>query len=93
VEEDSFKKFYQTLIGLTVDGEARGQVPEKPEVSTSFFLNKGGAASVTVNYAPYDRDFYAVFIGGKCDFAITRLKLDAMLAKLARLIAGETIAD
>jgi hypothetical protein len=93
VEDGSFRKFYQSVIGLLVEGEV-GNPPAGPaEVRTRYLLNKGPARDVTVSYVPYDRDFYAVFIAGRCDFAISRGQISAMLAILQRLLAGETIED
>ncbi len=93
VEEGSFKEFYQKVIGLQVEGEVRSVPSGKPEVRTRFLLNKGTVRDVTVSYVPYDRDFYAVFVGGACDFAIAKTQLNAMRDALARLIAGEKLAD
>jgi len=93
VEEDSFKKFYQEVIGLLVEGEVRSPPSGKPEVRTRYLLNKGAVRDVTVSYVPYDRDFYAVFVGDACDFAISKTQLNAMRAALARLLARETLAD
>lgn len=100
VEDGSFRKFYQRVIGLLVEGEV-GKPPAGPngspsgsaEVRTRYLLNRGSVRDVTISYVPYDRDFYAVFIGGRCDFAISRGQLDAMLATLRRLLAGETIEE
>ncbi len=92
VEEDPFKKFYQVLIGLQVEGEVQHQVADRPEVSVRFTLNKGTDRSVTVNYAPYDRDFDAIFMGGKSEFALTKLQLSRMLDKLDQLIKGQPVS-
>ncbi len=92
VEEDPFKKFYQVLIGLQIEGQVQRQVPEKPDVSVKFTLNKGTDRNVTVNYAPYDRDFDAIFIGGRSEFAITHLQLNRMLDKLDQLVKGEAVS-
>jgi hypothetical protein len=91
--EDNFKKFYQALIGLQVEGEAARRVPNSPEVTVSFFLNKGDVKTVRVDYAPYDRDFYAIFLNGVSGFALTRGQLSAMLAKLDLLVAGQKVPD
>jgi hypothetical protein len=91
LEEDSFKKFYQELIGLMVEGEVTRPVVEKPEVSVRFFMNKGLSKSVLVTYTPYDRDFDAIFIDGKSEFALTRLQLTKMLATLEVLVRGEKV--
>lgn len=93
VEEDSFKKFYQSLIGLQLEGEMAKRVPNAPEVSVTFSLNKGEVKTVRVDYAPYDRDFDAIFLNGVGEFALTKGQLTAMLAKLDLLIAGKKVTD
>ena len=74
-EEESFKNFYQPVIGLQVEGEATGHVPDRPDMSVKFYLNKGPSKTVTVDYAPYDSDFYAVFLDGRSEFALTKQQL------------------
>jgi hypothetical protein len=93
VEEDSFKKYYQSVIGLQVEGESPKKVPNKPEVSVTYHLNKGATPVVRVDYAPYDRDFDAIFIDGVNEFALTKLQLTRMLAKLDTLVAGQKVTD
>ena len=93
VEEDSFKKFYQSLIGLQLEGEMAKRVPNAPEVSVTFSLNKGEVKTVRIDYAPYDRDFDAIFLNGVGEFALTKGQLTAMLAKLDLLIAGKKVTD
>lgn len=91
--EDSFKKFYQALIGLQVEGEVKRQVPDAAEVSVRYTLNKGTARTVTLEFAPYDRDFHAIFMNGVSAFALTRGQVNRMLAKLELLVKGETLPD
>lgn len=93
VEEDSFKKFYQEVIGLQVEGEAARRVADSPEVSTTFFLNKGDTRTVKVDYAPYDRDFDAIFVNGVGQFALTKGQLTRMLGKLDQLLSGQKVSD
>ena len=93
VEEDSFKKFYQELIGLQIEGEMARRVPNTPEVSTTFNLNKGDARKVKVEYAPYDRDFDAIFVNGVGEFALTKGQLTKMLGKLDLLATGQKVTD
>jgi hypothetical protein len=90
--EEYFKKFYQSVIGLQADGEVRRQVPDVPDVSVTFTMNKGPSKKVTLDYAPYDRDFYAIFMDGKSVFALTRGQMDAMRAKLDLLLKGEPVS-
>ncbi|HVP17584.1 MAG TPA: DUF4340 domain-containing protein [Spirochaetia bacterium] len=93
VEEDSFKAFYQQLVGMQVEGEAARKVPETPDVTVRFFLNKGLSRTATITYARYDRDFDAVFLNGKNDFAIGRQQLTKMLEKLEALAKGEKVTS
>jgi hypothetical protein len=93
VEEDSFKKYYQSLIGLQVEGEVSRRVRNAPDVSVKFFLNKGEVRTVTVDYAPYDRDFNAIFLNGVNEFALTKGQLSKMIEKLDLLLAGQKVTD
>jgi hypothetical protein len=93
VEEDSFKKFYQSVIGLLVEGESPKKVPNKPEISVIYHMNKGAKSVVRVDYATYDRDFDAIFIDGVNEFALTKLQLTRMLAKMDTLLSGQKVTD
>jgi hypothetical protein len=91
VDESSFKAFYQQLIGIQLEGETTRSVPQTPDVTARFFLNKGPSKAVTVLYAPYNRDFDEVFVDGKGGFALTRQQLTTMLSKLDALAKGEKV--
>jgi hypothetical protein len=93
VADEDFKKFYQALIGLQLEGETAKRVPDAPELSVTFSLNKGEVRRVRVDYAPYDRDFDAIFLNGVGDFALTKGQLTAMLAKLDLLLTGKKVPD
>ncbi len=92
-EESNFKQFYQALIGLQVEGEVLKAVQNRPEVSVTYTLNKGTPRKVRIDYAPYDRDFDAIFIDGTNEFALTKGQLTSMLAKLDQLIKGEKVGQ
>lgn len=92
-EEGSFKKFYQALIGLTLEGEVARQVPNNPVVKVHYRLNKGARREATVSFAPYDKVFYAAFVDGVGGFALTQAQLQGMLAKLDDLVAGKEVTD
>jgi hypothetical protein len=92
-DDGNFKKFYQSVIGLLVEGETAHRVPDVPEVTVRFTLNKGSQKKVTLDYAPYDRDFDAIFMDGVNVFAITRQQVNGMLAKLDLLVKGEKVPD
>jgi hypothetical protein len=93
IEDDSFKKFYQSLIGLQIEGEMAKKIADTPEVSVKFFLNKGDVRTVRVDYAPYDRDFDGIFLNGIGEFALTKGQLTTMLGKLDQLLAGQKVTD
>jgi hypothetical protein len=92
-EEDNFKKFYQALIGLQVEGEAVRRVANNPEASVTFNLNKGTTKTVRVDYTTYDRDFDAIFLNGVNEFALTKEQLTKMLLKLDLLVKGEKVPN
>jgi Domain of unknown function (DUF4340) len=91
VEEGSFKAFYQQVVGMQMEGEIARQVPEKPDVTVRFFMNKGASKVVTIVYAPYNRDFDAIFVDGRSHFALSRLQVTTMLTKLDELAKGEKV--
>jgi hypothetical protein len=93
VEEDSFKKFYQALIGLSVEGETTRPASGQPEAAVRFTLNRGGVLQALVTYVPYDRDFDAVLVNGKGAFGVSKLQVSAMLSKLETLSRGEKVPD
>ena len=92
-KEEYFKKFYQSVIGLQADGEVSRQVPDRPDVTMQYTMNKGPSKTVTVDYAPYDRDFYAIFMDGKSVFALTRGQMDTVRTKLDLLLKGQPVSD
>ena len=91
VEEGSFKAFYQQVVGTQAEGEVQKQVPPTPDVTVKFFMNKGPSKVVTIVYAPYNRDFDAIFMDGRSQFALTKLQLNTMLTKLDELAKGEKV--
>jgi hypothetical protein len=98
VAEDSFRRFYQRLVGIMIEGEARAAPGAVPEVRTRFVLGAAAAGagaprSVEAAYLPSDRDFYAVSMAGATEFAVSRQQVKAMRAALERLLAGEAPAD
>jgi hypothetical protein len=92
LDELSFLAFSITLKGIVVDGEAsNARVGGAPIVRTRFLLNKGAPRDVSIDYVPYSRDFYAVVVGGRSEFAVSTIQLDGMLGMLDRLLAGEKL--
>ena len=79
VEESKFKTLYQELIGLSVDAENDKKLDVKPEVSITYTLNAGNEKTVTVDFVPYNDQFYAVYRGGKSDFLIAKTSVTKMI--------------
>jgi hypothetical protein len=93
LSEESFKKFYQSVIALSIEGEATRTVPNAPVITIRYRLNKGDKRDVTVGLAPFDKIFYASFVDGVGGFALTKVQAEAMLAKMDALLKGEDITD
>jgi hypothetical protein len=79
IKEDEFKKYYQILIGLIVDSENDKKLEDKPEVTTTFYMNKGSQKEIKVDYVPYNDTFYGVYKNGICEFVISKDKVNNML--------------
>lgn len=80
VEEEKFRSAYQKLIGLQVDSENDKNVSGTSEVSVIYHLNKGAEKLVTINFIPYNDEFYSVFLNGKSEFLISKSKVNDMVA-------------
>ena len=91
--ESAFKKFYQSAIALSIEGEAPRPVPNAPVITIRYRLNKGDKRDVTVTLAPYDKIFYAPFVDGVGGFALTKAQAESMLAKMDALLKGEDLKD
>lgn len=87
IDEDTFKKFYQEIIGLLIDGENDKKPIGTPEVTMKFYLvNK---KVDVMEYIPYNDDFYMVVRNGKSDFVIAKEQVQKVLKDLEDLVAGK----
>jgi hypothetical protein len=86
IVEADYKKYYQVVVGLLLDAESEKTVPENPEVTITYYLNKGDKKEVVVKYVPYDNNFYAVYKNGISQFVISKDKLNAMLSASEQLV-------
>ena len=89
LEAASFEEFYLALTHLEIDGQAEDAQHSAPVVRTRFILNAGAPRDVSIDYVPYNGDFYAVFVDGKGEFAVSKPQLDALLGAMDRLLAGQ----
>jgi len=74
-ETNSFKTFYQAVIGLLVDAEYPGQVRQSDnsgEVTIEYRLNNPPEERASFSLIPYNRDFYALKQEGATEFLISR---------------------
>lgn len=89
VQEKAFKSFYEELVGLTFEQEIDKQIPENPEVTTTFTLNTGTDKVHKIEYCPYDDNFYGAFVDGKCQFIIPKDKVKQMISDFQGLNASK----
>lgn len=85
IEEKDMKAFYQTLIGISAESENDKKLSENPEVKITYYLNKGDAKQVNINFCPYNIDFYAAYVDGKSDFLVSKQQVQKMLDDLNAL--------
>jgi len=72
---DSFRIFYQAVIGLLVDAEYPGparQSENSGELTVEYQLNNPPGQKVNFSLIPYNRDFYALRQDGVTEFLISR---------------------
>jgi hypothetical protein len=74
-ETDSFKDFYQAVIGLMVDAEYPGPVRQSGdsgEITIEYRLNNPPGERAVITLIPYNRDFYILRQEGVTEFLIAR---------------------
>lgn len=90
VKEELFKMIYQKIIGLMVESECPTKPKNNiPDLSMTFYLNKGLQREIRIDYIPYDYDFYTVFRGGNSEFLISKDQVKTMLREFESLIKGK----
>ena len=70
VDESAFRGLYQDLIGFTIETELTKEWDEtaEPYVTIVFHKNTEEKTDLTVEFLPYDDDFYAVRVNGTALF-------------------------
>jgi len=64
-DDQPFRKYYQALIGITLDGIELGAVPTgNPEITINYTLTKA-PGTMKVEFIPKDKDYYYVVKNGK----------------------------
>lgn len=85
VEEDPFKDYYQSLIGLQVEALNDKKLEEKPEVRIVYDLNLANKKSTVVSLVSYSNDFYAAFVDGRSQFLISKFQVENMFKELDKI--------
>jgi hypothetical protein len=86
-KEKAFKDFYQSLIGIVVDAQKNHTAQGQPDLKITYYLNKGPQRQLSVEFIPYDRDFYSVVRDGdmESEFLTYRNRLDWVFSDLQNL--------
>jgi hypothetical protein len=86
-KEKVFKEFYQSLIGIVVDEQKNQTAQGQPDLKITYFLNKGSKRELSVEFIPYDNDFYSVVQNGdrESEFLTSRNRLDWVFSDLQNL--------
>jgi hypothetical protein len=84
VEEKAFKSFYQNLIGIVVDTEKQHTASGVPDLKLTFHTNKAGMPDSTVEFYPYDSNFYSLVNDGdmESEFLVSRNRLNWVFGAL-----------
>jgi hypothetical protein len=95
IEEDDFKDFYQSLIGIVVDTQKYHTAQGKADLKITYHLNKGSKRELSIEFIPYDRDFYSVVRDGdmESEFLTYRNRLDWVFNDLKNLVEGKSDKD
>jgi hypothetical protein len=83
VDAERFKSAYLGVAALYAEGEAAKVLTSTPDVSLRYAMLTG--ESVTVDFVPYDRSFYAVLMDGLSEFAISREQVARAVAAVEGL--------
>ena len=87
VGDQEFRDFYQVLIGLIVEAENKELIDQDPHVTTTFRFNKEDMPDVSIEYVPFNEDFFAVVRGGVAEFLVSRKQVYHMINELQELAA------
>ncbi len=89
VNEKYFKNFYQKAIAILYDAENPAPKPGKTEVSFSFTLNTAGHPTLSVDFVPFNQNFYQIYRNGKSEFVVTRSQVENVIQAADLLAQGK----
>jgi hypothetical protein len=86
-EEKAFKNFYQSCIGLMADAEHPSPASKAgtPELTIDYKLNVPAGVTARVSFAPYNRDFYALYRDGVSEFLVSKMQTAKILEAAAKM--------
>jgi len=89
IEDELFRKYYQTIIGLYADAENPnpGPYPGSSDVTIQFELNdRVSADSARLDLVQVNKDFYAAYRNGYSEFIVSDYQVEAMFDEAERLL-------
>ncbi|MEZ0537004.1 DUF4340 domain-containing protein [Caldicellulosiruptoraceae bacterium PP1] len=87
IDEDLFRKFYQILVGILVDGENDKKPSGEADYTLKYYFSNGNTD--IVKFIPYNDDFYIVDKNGHTDFVSSKEQMVRMYQDLENLIVGK----
>ncbi|MDR1600773.1 MAG: DUF4340 domain-containing protein [Oscillospiraceae bacterium] len=91
VDDTQFRKLYQIIIGTRVDGvipEGKAPDPRTAALLTVRYQLSGDYGTQTIEYLPYDADYYAVRRNGETLFYILKSRVRMIPDALSEYHAG-----
>jgi len=79
VDEKFFKSFYQIAIGILYDAENPSPRPGKADVTISYTLNTPGKPTLSVDFVPFNQDFYQVYRNNVSEFVVSRSQIQGVI--------------
>ena len=84
IDEKKAKQFYLSLLELKADAETEHKgIEEKAELQMIATYENG--EKTTIEYIPYNQNFYEISTNGVRDFVIVKEKIATLLQKLESL--------
>ena len=86
IEEEAFRKVYQAVIGLTMDGFTDSSAPSAGDVAFTITYDKVNGGQTIVSCYHYDDRNYLVQINGKGNTLIRKKQIDNMLSTVEKAL-------
>lgn len=93
VDEQPFKELYQSMAGITIDDKLLHRAKGIPELKISYYPTKGEYNAYTLEFYPYDREFYSLVLDGEMEseFLVYRSQLNWILDSLDYLTVESSL--